>query len=478
MAGLPRIYWRNYDSSDDTIYQIRTNMMHSILLTIEECGFSAPAGKAFKEWNAARDGTGTSYQAGEIADTNESVYAIWESVDISISYAGSQIATMSSSGTKTLLTSGKYCTDNIIIDYTKAGITVVETLDSHGGTIVSISGDPVMLQTKTIMPTASTQIVSPDSGYNGFASVIVNGDNNLVSSNIASGISIFGVVGTFQGGGGGAASFIQNHGTMTSYEDSTVTTIGQGAFAWCNSLQTVSFPACTSIGNSAFYYCSNLQTVSFPSCTSIGSYAFSNCTNLTTAGFPNCTNIGNYAFYSCSSLQTANFPACRNIGGSAFYNCSRLTSVSFPNCTSIGNDAFALCRSLQMASFPACTSIGSGAFRNCSNLLVLSFPVCTSIGGSAFNYCSRLMTVSFPNCTNIDTCAFYYCSYIISVNFPSCTSISAYAFNSCGNLERISFPNCTYIGNYAFGFCVDLILGAFPRLMRTCLRRDSLRVFP
>ena len=143
MAGVPRIYWRNYGSSDNTTYQTRTNMSYQILFTIEECGFSAPAGKVFKEWNDARDGTGTSYQAGETTDTHESVYAIWESVDISISYAGSRIATMSSSGTKTLLTSGKYCTDNIIIDYTKTGITVVETLDSHGGTIVSISGDPV-----------------------------------------------------------------------------------------------------------------------------------------------------------------------------------------------------------------------------------------------------------------------------------------------------------------------------------------------
>lgn len=39
--------------------------------------------------------------------------------DITISYKGSSIATMDASGTKTLLTEGKYCEDDITIDYTQ-----------------------------------------------------------------------------------------------------------------------------------------------------------------------------------------------------------------------------------------------------------------------------------------------------------------------------------------------------------------------
>lgn len=49
--------------------------------------------------------------------------------DITISYKGSSIATMDASGTKTLLTEGKYCEDDITISYTQpsgGGFTLEE----------------------------------------------------------------------------------------------------------------------------------------------------------------------------------------------------------------------------------------------------------------------------------------------------------------------------------------------------------------
>ncbi len=53
------------------------------------------------------------------------------------------------------------------------GMVVVETPDEHGGTIVTITGEEVKLQSKTVTPTKSSQTVQPDTGYTGFATVTV-----------------------------------------------------------------------------------------------------------------------------------------------------------------------------------------------------------------------------------------------------------------------------------------------------------------
>ena len=67
----------------------------------------------------------------------------------------------------------------------------INSLPEAGGT-----KEPV-LQDKTVMPAAGTQIINADAGYDGLKAVTIEGDNDLVVENIKIGTNIFGVEGTF-----------------------------------------------------------------------------------------------------------------------------------------------------------------------------------------------------------------------------------------------------------------------------------------
>lgn len=93
-----------------------------------------------------------------------------------VDYKGNTIASWNS-GTKILNTSGTWLEDDITI-----GVTAPN------------------LQSRTVTPSASQQTITPASGYDGLSSVIVNGDADLIASNIKSGVNIFGVTGNLVGG--------------------------------------------------------------------------------------------------------------------------------------------------------------------------------------------------------------------------------------------------------------------------------------
>lgn len=62
-------------------------------------------------------------------------------------------------------------------------LVISDTEDEHGGTIREITGKVVKLQTKTITPTSSRQIVDPDTGYDGFSQVTVEASSGSTINN-------------------------------------------------------------------------------------------------------------------------------------------------------------------------------------------------------------------------------------------------------------------------------------------------------
>lgn len=174
---------------------------------------------------------------------------------ISNTYIGSSV-TKKSAATYTLgtsnqsIASGQYLSgaqtikgdSNLIASNIKKGVTIFNVTGSYN----EATGGPT-LQSKAVSPSESTQTVSPDNGYDGLSKVTVNaisstyigsdvtkksaatyipkttdqsiasgqylsgtqtikGDANLVAGNIKSGVSIFGVTGTYAGGGSSGGS--------------------------------------------------------------------------------------------------------------------------------------------------------------------------------------------------------------------------------------------------------------------------------
>ena len=135
--------------------------------------------------------------------------------------------------------------------------------------------------------------------------------------------------------------------SIVTYNDTTysVTSIGDGAFADCSYLTSITIPnSVTSIGGDAFVGCSSLTSITIPnSVTSIGIEAFEGCSSLTSITIPNSvTSIGYGTFYGCSGLTSVTIPnSVTSIGDYAFGNCSSLTSITIPNSvTSITLDIF------------------------------------------------------------------------------------------------------------------------------------------
>ena len=112
----------------------------------------------------------------------------------------------------------------------------------------------------------------------------------------------------------------------------------------------------TSIGDDAFYYCTSLESITIPnSVTEIGVRAFSNCTSLAEFNGKFASEDGrcliidgvlnSFAPYGLTEYTIPD--GVTAIGKSAFYRCSSLASITMPNSvTSIGMTAFYQCSSL------------------------------------------------------------------------------------------------------------------------------------
>jgi hypothetical protein len=120
-------------------------------------------------------------------------------------------------------------------------------------------------------------------------------------------------------------AFGYNENLVNIHIGKNIIEIGKDAFYECTSLITVDFAANSqlkAIGESAFIYCDSLESITIP------------------AGVE---TIGDWAFYYCTSLESITIPASvETIGDLSFSNCTSLKTVTVLATTppSLGDNAF------------------------------------------------------------------------------------------------------------------------------------------
>lgn len=289
------------------------------------------------------------------------------------------------------------------------------------------------------------------------------GDRAFAGTNITGSLAMpnsLRSIGMYAFAGNGAVTSVS---FGSSQSDSTLNSIGEGAFARVGLTGTLALPnSLTAIGDTAFALLTRVTTVAFGTSQTASSL----------------TTIGNSTFNGMDLTGALLLPnSLINLGPGAFGNNPRLTSVAFGASqsaallTSIGQAAFASTGLTGPLHLPdSLTTLGTSAFDALPNLTSISFESAPgqshleSIGDTAFYGDSGLSGVlSMPDSvTSIGSSAFMRAGAMTlrlgtSISASHLTSIGLGAFGFSGINTSLEIPNAvTTIGDGAFFYFDNL----------------------
>ena len=242
-------------------------------------------------------------------------YMMEGAVTVSAMPSGSVTAPSTITGTSATVSTG---TNTLTLSKTVSVTPNVTTSGyvssgTAGNSNVSLTASVTTKGATTYTPTTTNQTISSGTYLTGTQTI--SGDANLVAGNIKSGTTIFGVTGTYSGGGGGSLSYDTKTATASNYPVSLSFTSMKGEpkfFAVRLNAQV------SSSGSTTYYYIVDIV---------------SNCNGSSAVTHGNCFRIGNtrrvdnitsgYSYtYSGTTLTITSSAASRSASPGAFYSGS------------------------------------------------------------------------------------------------------------------------------------------------------------
>lgn len=380
------------------------------------------------------------------------------------------------------------------VDATAADVRIGKIIvDAQGDTVTGEMEPQKPEQSKSVVPTVISQLVTPDPGY-----ALSWVDVGAIPSEYADVSDVTATAGTVLTG----SDFVDASGTLvhgacdfdadTSDADATAGQIEAGATAYVGGAKVIG----TMPIRTTDVEISDLSPVAIPA----GSYdgtvkaRLADPTEVDPAVIKkNAVILGQIGTYegadTLNSLLTATMTTYVNntyVGDGQDYgaperlfsHCYSLEEIEMNSMLEVPREfhnhilqgSQYPAHRLRSASYRSATKVNTLAFRQCSLLETVDLDSCVEISDQAFESAGTThgMTVNMPNCTTLRLRAFWN-SGLTAIDMPSITAIAnTVPFQGCFKLTSVNLPNLVSIGSYygqgCFQGCTALTLIDLPKV--------------
>ncbi len=269
-------------------------------------------------------------------------------------------------------------------------------------------------------------------------------------------------------------------GTFT-LEDSNVTKIGKGAFAYNTSIEKVVMPYVTVIEDNAFENCTSLDEYELGALEKIGDYAFFKTSIEALPSLNNIEEIGAYAF-AYTDLVSVKIPANMKVGEGAFCECDYLVEVEIGENVTLGMGAFMLSRdeNNQIVRDESVTDKKIYMYKYLSKLTSLTIGNGVTIGDSAFMGAASLEEVTMGDNVVIGDKAFYSACSLKTIDLSGVISIGESAFDgdilyafTDANAQNVAIENGYYVYRYYMPKLEEINLSSLTYLGKQAFMNNS-----